>query len=162
GHVHLKVTDLERALRFYCDVLGFAVIQRCSRPTALISAGGYHHVIGLNTRESEGGMPPPKGMTGICHVAILYPTSVRQTVVSALVRGHSTHRAICKPSNRTSNPRPFAARPGYSRSNARSLLWVRLGPGGVASGCVYFTPMSGHRPRRTRICVRTRVKRLPA
>ena len=73
GHVHLKVADLERSLRFYCDVLGFVVTQRFDKQTALISAGGYHHLIGLNTRESEGGMPPPKGTTGLYHVAILYP-----------------------------------------------------------------------------------------
>ncbi len=84
GHVHLKVTDLERALRFYCDALGFAVTQRCDRPTALISAGSYHHLIGLNTGESEGGMPPPTGTTGLYHVAILYPT--RAALADALQR----------------------------------------------------------------------------
>jgi catechol 2,3-dioxygenase len=74
GHVHLKVSDLQRALRFYCDVLGFSLAQRFDRQTALISAGDYHHLIGLNTRESEGGTPPPKGTTGLYHVAIVYPT----------------------------------------------------------------------------------------
>ncbi len=74
GHVHLKVADLERALKFYRDVLGFEVTQRMGRQAAFLSAGGYHHHIGLNTWESEGGSPPPPGATGLYHVAILYPT----------------------------------------------------------------------------------------
>ncbi|HEV7927001.1 MAG TPA: VOC family protein [Verrucomicrobiae bacterium] len=74
GHVHLKVADLERALRFYRDVLGFEVTQRYSTQAAFLSAGGYHHHIGLNTWESAGGKPPPPGATGLFHVAILYPT----------------------------------------------------------------------------------------
>lgn len=76
GHVHLKVADLERALAFYCGVLGFDLTQR--RPgAAFISAGGYHHHIGLNTWESRGGSPPPLGSTGLYHLAILYPTRVK-------------------------------------------------------------------------------------
>ena len=74
GHVHLKVADLERALSFYCDVLGFELIQRYSSQAAFVSAGGYHHHIGLNTWESLGGKPPPPGSTGLYHTAILYPT----------------------------------------------------------------------------------------
>ena len=74
GHVHLRVSDLERALRFYRDVLGFAVTQRYGRDAVFLSAGGYHHHIGLNTWESKGGSPPPPGTTGLFHVAILYPT----------------------------------------------------------------------------------------
>ena len=74
GHVHLKVADLERALGFYRDVLGFAVTQRMGKQAAFLSAGGYHHHIGLNTWESAGGRPPGAGMTGLYHVAILYPT----------------------------------------------------------------------------------------
>jgi catechol 2,3-dioxygenase len=74
GHVHLKVADLERALKFYRDVLGFEVTQRFGRSAAFLSAGGYHHHIGLNTWESAGGSPPPSGATGLYHVAILYPT----------------------------------------------------------------------------------------
>jgi len=74
GHVHLKVADLERALRFYRDVLGFEVTQRYGTQAAFLSAGGYHHHIGLNTWESAGGKPPPPGATGLYHVAILYPT----------------------------------------------------------------------------------------
>jgi catechol 2,3-dioxygenase len=74
GHVHLKVADLERALRFYRDVLGFEVTQRYGSQAAFLSAGGYHHHIGLNTWESAGGQPPPQGTTGLYHLAILYPT----------------------------------------------------------------------------------------
>ena len=73
GHVHLKVSDLERSLGFYCGVLGFELMQRWGREAAFISAGGYHHHIGLNTWESLGGSPPPPGSTGLFHVAILYP-----------------------------------------------------------------------------------------
>lgn len=74
GHVHLKVADLERALRFYRDVLGFEVTQRYGSQAAFLSAGGYHHHIGLNTWESRGGMPAPTGHTGLYHAAIVFPT----------------------------------------------------------------------------------------
>jgi catechol 2,3-dioxygenase len=84
GHVHLKVADLERALAFYCGVLGFHVTQRYGREAAFISAGEYHHHIGLNTWESRGGSPPPRGSTGLFHLAILYPT--RAELADALVR----------------------------------------------------------------------------
>jgi len=73
GHVHLKVADLDRALEFYCGVLGFELMQRMGSQAAFISAGGYHHHIGLNTWESEGGSPPPPGTTGLFHLAIRYP-----------------------------------------------------------------------------------------
>jgi catechol 2,3-dioxygenase len=73
GHVHLKVADLERALGFYRDVLGFEVMQRIGDSAAFLSAGGYHHHIGLNTWESLDGAPPPRGSTGLYHTAILYP-----------------------------------------------------------------------------------------
>jgi catechol 2,3-dioxygenase len=73
GHVHLKVSDLERALHFYCDVLGFNLVQRYGSQAAFVSAGGYHHHIGLNTWESRGGSPPSPRSTGLYHVAILYP-----------------------------------------------------------------------------------------
>jgi len=82
--VHLKVANLERALGFYCDVLGFNLEQRFGTSAAFISAGGYHHHIGLNTWESEGGSPPPPGSTGLYHVAILYPT--RAELADALRR----------------------------------------------------------------------------
>ena len=74
GHVHLKVGDIERALQFYCGVLGFDLVQRFGDSAAFISAGGYHHHIGLNTWESKGGSPPAPGTTGLYHLAILYPT----------------------------------------------------------------------------------------
>jgi catechol 2,3-dioxygenase len=76
GHVHLKVADLNRALTFYCGVLGFELMQRYGTQAAFIAAGGYHHHIGLNTWESLGGSPPPPGSTGLYHTAILYPTRV--------------------------------------------------------------------------------------
>jgi catechol 2,3-dioxygenase len=84
GHVHLKVADLERSLRFYCGVLGFELTQRYGTQGAFVSAGGYHHHIGLNTWESEGGSPPPPGATGLYHLAILYPT--RAALADALRR----------------------------------------------------------------------------
>ena len=84
GHVHLKVADLERALKFYCGVLGFELQQRFGSQAAFISAGGYHHHIGLNTWESAGGSPPPPGTTGLYHVALLYPT--RALLADALRR----------------------------------------------------------------------------
>ena len=84
GHVHLKVADLERALDFYCGVLGFELMQRYGTEAAFISAGGYHHHIGLNTWQSKGGSPPPAGTTGLFHVAILYPT--RADLADALRR----------------------------------------------------------------------------
>jgi catechol 2,3-dioxygenase len=84
GHVHLKVADLERALDFYCGVLGFELMQRYGTQAAFVSAGGYHHHIGLNTWESKGGSPPAPGTTGLYHVAILYPT--RAALADALYR----------------------------------------------------------------------------
>src|SRR6186713_2156642 len=74
GHVHLKVAALERSLRFYCGVLGFQITQRYGTQAAFVSAGGYHHHIGLNTWESRGGSPPPAGSTGLFHLAVVYPT----------------------------------------------------------------------------------------
>ncbi len=88
GHVHLKVADLDRALGFYCGVLGFEIIQRYGDQAAFISAGGYHHHIGLNTWESKGGSPPAPGTTGLFHTAILYPT--RADLADAL------HRVLAK------------------------------------------------------------------
>lgn len=84
GHVHLKVADLERSLGFYCGVLGFELTQRYGTQAAFISAGGYHHHLGLNTWESLGGTPPPPGTTGLYHTAILYPT--RSALADALQR----------------------------------------------------------------------------
>ena len=84
GHVHLKVADLDRALSFYCGVLGFELMQRYAKEAAFVSAGGYHHHIGLNTWESAGGSPPAPGTTGLYHLAILYPT--RAALADALRR----------------------------------------------------------------------------
>ncbi len=84
GHVHLKVADLDRALRFYCDVLGFELVARMGTGAAFVSAGGYHHHLGLNTWESAGGTPPPPGSTGLYHLAIRYPD--RATLADALRR----------------------------------------------------------------------------
>ena len=84
GHVHLKVADLQRALDFYCGVLGFELKQKYGEQAAFIAAGSYHHHIGLNTWESLGGRPPPRGSTGLFHTAILYPT--RADLADALRR----------------------------------------------------------------------------
>jgi catechol 2,3-dioxygenase len=98
GHVHLKVADLERALAFYTGVLGFEVMARYGRQAAFVSAGGYHHHIGLNTWESAGGAPPPPGHTGLYHVAIRYPTrrdlgaAVRRVIDAGVrLQGASDH-----------------------------------------------------------------------
>lgn len=84
GHVHLKVSDLERAIAFYTEALGFEVVQRMGDRAAFLSAGGYHHHLGLNTWESLGGAPPPFGTTGLYHAAILYPD--RNALAEALLR----------------------------------------------------------------------------
>jgi catechol 2,3-dioxygenase len=84
GHVHLKVSDIDRALDFYCGVLGFELQSRWGADAAFISAGGYHHHIGLNTWQSKGGSPPAPGTTGLFHVAIRYPT--RAALADALQR----------------------------------------------------------------------------
>jgi catechol 2,3-dioxygenase len=92
GHVHLKVSDIGRALDFYAGVLGFEVQARLGDQAAFISAGGYHHHIGLNTWESRGGSPPPSGTTGLYHAAIRYPT--RQALADAVVRLRDARVAI--------------------------------------------------------------------
>jgi catechol 2,3-dioxygenase len=104
GHVHLKVSDLERAIRFYRDLMGFDLLMRFGDEAAFLSAGGYHHHIGLNTWESAGGPPPPSGATGLYHFAIIYPE--RRDLAVALKRlldngwsidgasDHGTHEAI--------------------------------------------------------------------
>ncbi len=89
GHVHLKVADLNRSIAFYHGVLGFAITQRFGESAAFLSAGGYHHHIGLNTWESLGGSPPPSGSTGLYHTAILYPT--RSALADALRRLTAAH-----------------------------------------------------------------------
>src|SRR5580658_7162396 len=84
GHVHLRLSDLDRAISFYRDVLGLELMQRFADQAAFLSAGGYHHHIGLNTWESRGGAPPPAGTTGLYHLAIVYPT--RADLAGALRR----------------------------------------------------------------------------
>jgi catechol 2,3-dioxygenase len=84
GHVHLKVADVERSLAFYCGVLGFELMARYGTEAAFVSAGGYHHHIGLNTWQSKGGSPPPFGTTGLFHAALRYPT--RRSLADALRR----------------------------------------------------------------------------
>ena len=91
GHVHLKVADLERSLHFYCGVLGFELMQRMGSEAAFVSAGGYHHHLGLNTWDSRGGPSPLPGTTGLFHVGILYPT--RAALAAALRR--LTEARIC-------------------------------------------------------------------
>jgi catechol 2,3-dioxygenase len=98
GHVHLKVADLERAIAFYRDVLGFEVTQRMGGSAAFLGASGYHHHIGLNTWESRGGQPPAAGTTGLYHVAILYPdraalaAAVRRVLAAGVeLEGASDH-----------------------------------------------------------------------
>jgi catechol 2,3-dioxygenase len=97
GHVHLKVADLDRAVAFYTEVLGFEVQARIGDDAAFLSAGGYHHHIGLNTWESKGGSPPPRGTTGLYHFAIRYPTraalarAVRGVLDASLRIGASDH-----------------------------------------------------------------------
>ena len=104
GHVHLKVSDLDRAIRFYSDLMGFDLVARLGDQAAFLSAGGYHHHIGLNTWDSAGGTPPPRGTTGLYHFAINYPE--RRDLAVALKRlleggwsidgasDHGTHEAI--------------------------------------------------------------------
>ncbi|MBK7141073.1 MAG: VOC family protein [bacterium] len=84
GHVHLKVADLDRAIKFYTDTLGFEVVARMGNAAAFLSAGGYHHHIGLNVWESKNGSPPPRGSTGLYHFAILLPS--RQALATTLLR----------------------------------------------------------------------------
>lgn len=84
GHVHLKVADLDRAIAFYSGILGFEVMQRYGTQAAFLSAGGYHHHIGLNTWESKGANPPPPGHTGLYHTAILFPD--RKALAQVLTR----------------------------------------------------------------------------
>lgn len=84
GHVHLKVADLDRALGFWCGVVGFELQQRWGDEAAFVSAGGYHHHLGLNTWESRGGTPPPPGHTGLYHVAVRFPD--RRTLAEAVRR----------------------------------------------------------------------------
>ena len=136
GHVHLKVADLDRALGFYQGVLGFELTQRYGRDAAFVAAGGYHHHIGLNVWESRGGSPPPRGTTGLYHLAILYPTRAaladaprRSSLalrMGAHRRGDSARRRERPRGQRGAVP----ARPGRQRRRALP----RPAAGGVAAG----------------------------
>lgn len=92
GHVHLKVSDLERSIAFYRQVLGLDLVQRYGSSAAFLSAGGYHHHLGLNTWESAGGTPPPRGHTGLFHTAFLYPD--RAALADALRRVRAAGIAV--------------------------------------------------------------------
>lgn len=120
GHVHLKVADLERALGFYCGVLGFELIQRYGKDAAFVSAGGYHHHIGLNTWESRGGTPPPPGTTGLYHIAILYPT--RAALADALRRLVEANIALDGASDHGVSEALYLSDPD---SNGVELYWDR-------------------------------------
>ena len=129
GHVHLKVADLERSLRFYCGVLGFQITQRYGTQAAFVSAGGYHHHIGLNTWESQGGSPPPPGTTGLYHVAIRYPD--RATLADAL-RRVVEDRALRSRLQSAGGHR--AAEFSWERSAARVLeVWAEVAAAGRPS-----------------------------
>ncbi len=131
GHVHLKVADLERALAFYCGVLGFDLTTRYGTDAAFVSAGGYHHHIGLNTWESRGGSPPPPGSTGLFHVAIRYPT--RASLADALRRLQDAGIALHGASDHGVSEALYLADPDM---NGLELYWDRPkeewphGPGG--------------------------------
>jgi len=129
GHVHLKVADINRALAFYCDVLGFELMQRLGAQAAFVSAGGYHHHIGLNTWESRGGAAPAPGTTGLYHLAILYPT---RAALGAALRQDSARRRLRSRRQRGD----LSARSG--RQRRRALL-------GSAAGAV-----AAHRRRQAR------------
>jgi catechol 2,3-dioxygenase len=120
GHVHLKVSDLERAIAFYRDVLGFELQHRYGDQAAFLSAGGYHHHIGLNTWESRGGSPPPPGTTGLYHTAILYPT--RPALADALHRVLSAGIALDGASNHGVSEALYLRDPD---ANGVELYWDR-------------------------------------
>ncbi|MCL4305202.1 VOC family protein [bacterium] len=120
GHVHLKVADLDRALEFYCGALGFDLVQRMGRDAAFISAGGYHHHIGLNTWHSKGGTPPPRSHTGLYHVAILYPT--RASLADALKRLMAANIALDGASDHGVSEALYLHDPDH---NGLELYWDR-------------------------------------
>jgi catechol 2,3-dioxygenase len=123
GHVHLKVSDLSRSLAFYCGVLGFQLTQRFGDQAAFVSAGGYHHHIGLNTWESRGGSPPPPGTTGLYHAAILYPT--RAALADALKRLMQAEIALDAASDHGVSEALYLRDPD---DNGMELYWDRPEP----------------------------------
>lgn len=137
GHVHLKVADLERAVAFYRDVIGFEITQRYGREAAFLSAGGYHHHIGLNTWESAGGKPPPPGTTGLYHVAILYPS--RAELAAALRRVLDAGIALDGASDHGVSEALYLRDPD---NNGVELYWDRpreQWPRGADGGLAMFT-----------------------
>ena len=120
GHGHLKVADLDRALAFYCGVLGFSLKQRYGEEAAFLSAGSYHHHIGLNTWESKNGTSPPEGTTGLYHLAILYPTRV--TLADALKRLIAADIALQGASNHGVSEALYLSDPD---GNGLELYWDR-------------------------------------
>jgi catechol 2,3-dioxygenase len=140
GHVHLKVADIERALDFYVGVLGFELQQRMGEEAAFVSAGGYHHHIGLNTWQSRGGTPPPPGHTGLFHVAIRYPD--RPALADALRRLVDAGRPLGGASDHGVSEAIYLADPDgngielyYDRPEAE---WPRAADGTVA---MFSTPL---------------------
>ena len=125
GHVHLKVADLERSLAFYCGVLGFELQQRYGTQAAFVSAGGYHHHIGLNTWESLGGQPPTRGTTGLYHLAILYPS--RADLADALRRLKAAGIALDGASDHGVSEALYLRIP-------MAMAWSSIGTGQRASG----------------------------
>jgi len=134
GHVHLKVADLSRAIAFYHGVLGFEVTQRYGEAAAFLSAGGYHHHIGLNTWESLGGTAPPRGSTGLYHLAILYPT--RRELADALVRVTRAGIALDGASDHGVSEALYLRDPDENGVelywDRPSAEWPRSGEGGLA------------------------------
>jgi catechol 2,3-dioxygenase len=134
GHVHLKVADLSRAIAFYHGVLGFEVTQRYGEAAAFLSAGGYHHHIGLNTWESLGGIAPPRGSTGLYHLAILYPT--RRELADALVRVTRAGIALDGASDHGVSEALYLRDPDENGVelywDRPSAEWPRTGEGGLA------------------------------
>jgi len=120
GHVHLKVADIDRALEFYCAVLGFELQQRMGDEAAFVSAGGYHHHIGLNTWHSKGGSPPPPGTTGLFHLAIRYPT--RAALADALRRLSEAEVALTGASDHGVSEALYLSDPD---GNGIELYWDR-------------------------------------
>jgi catechol 2,3-dioxygenase len=119
GHVHLKVADLDRAVHFYHDILGFEIVMHMDS-AAFLAAGGYHHHIGLNTWESKGGSPPPPGTTGLYHFAINYPT--RRDLAAAVKRLHDHNWPVDGASDHTSHEAIYLHDP---EGNGIELAWDR-------------------------------------
>ena len=136
GHVHLRVSDLERSLQFYCSVLGFELMQHRGARAALISAGGYHHHIALNTRQCLGGAPPPRGTTGLDHFAIVYPTravlaaTIRRLIASNIPLERASDHGVSE-AVYVSDPDGILIELSWDRPAEQ---WPRTPAGGLAAG----------------------------